>query len=646
MNDKKIWIGALWACCLYATSTWAQDPSAKLDALVLNRLKQTGVQPNPTIDAVTFLRRAYLNIVGRIPAVTEVDRFMASDGPGKRRKLVEELLGSREYAMHEVNYWSDVLRARTKNGSGVTHLHGEVYLDWIKQSLHENKPFDRFVYEMLSFVGGGYDDGGGAYGYYKRDLGMPLNNVAFTMQVFLGARIECAQCHDDSVSSWTQREFYELAAFSDGLIGKKPFTLGFNNRRKDIRNPAPRVDKVFNRVRDAFQGSLFGTGRGVIRLPFDFDEDDGKPNEIVTAQVPFGEPVAIKLAPVPEEAGRKKGYDHYPQNDSRIVFAKWLTSHKNDRFARMLANRMWKRVTGTALIEPVDRLDDGVKASDPKLMEALVEVIRANNYKLKDIYRVLYSMQLFQRASVKGDVIYSKTMGFPGPAMRRMSAEQVWDSMMVLRSDAVGQFDAPAQQFWPYSPFYKHFSKLNDDQIVAEIQRLNDEANVAGKSAYDYAKDKFSPKWETRVRGLVPSSSLRRGPERAVLSGPISTRYVRASELAVPASSDHFLYRFGQSQRELIEASSQEATMPQSLTMMNGLDQLLYPGTDSGVWRAVSKAPTPEQKVKVLFRATLTRAPTEKELMLFQRIVGMGGEKGVQDAMWILLNTHEFKFIR
>ena len=165
----------------------------EIDALVEDGLKKHDLKPNAEINDETFVRRAYLDIAGRIPTIEEAETFHGSTDDRKRAQLIGDLLDSDGAVSHGYNFWADVLRINTKLGTRAAE--GEAaYQLWLKKSLDENMPYDQFVRELVSARGTVWDNG--AVGYYLRDRGMPLDNMSNTVRVFLGTRLECAQCHD------------------------------------------------------------------------------------------------------------------------------------------------------------------------------------------------------------------------------------------------------------------------------------------------------------------------------------------------------------------------------------------------------------------------------------------------------------------
>jgi Protein of unknown function (DUF1549) len=242
------------------------------------------------------VRRVYLDVVGTIPTFRQTNRFLESKEPEKRAKLIDELLDSEGYASHFFNYWADILRYKDQLNSNVR---GEPFRQWLKQSLAENMPWNRMVYHMLTAEGRIWENP--ATGYMQRDPGMQLDIVNNTTRIFLGTRIGCAQCHNHPFDKWTQKEFYEMAAFlyptqPNTFAGDKRFwesspTDRLNNElakltleEEDRRQNKITLDRMINMnmtvVNDKFDR--------VIKLPKDYAYDDAKPGTVVQPKTLFG----------------------------------------------------------------------------------------------------------------------------------------------------------------------------------------------------------------------------------------------------------------------------------------------------------------------------------------------------------------------
>ena len=158
-----------------------------------------------------------MDIAGRIPTFSELSEFLESENEDKRAQLIDELLESEGYVSSYYNFWADILRVKSRGRRTIMVS----YQEWIKDSLRENLAYDKFVRELITSEGYVWDDP--AVGYYLRDAGMPLDNMSNTAQVFLGTRMQCAQCHDHPFDKWTQKEYYHMAAYTIGLQSQLPY---------------------------------------------------------------------------------------------------------------------------------------------------------------------------------------------------------------------------------------------------------------------------------------------------------------------------------------------------------------------------------------------------------------------------------------
>ena len=197
---------------LLAASLPAGEEALRIDELLAQDWQKHGVQPNPPCSDETFVRRVHLDISGRIPTLGETRAFLASRAPEKRSMLIDALLAGEGHVSHMFHFWADLLRVQSRANGGQGEMTSKPYLEHVKRRIRENMPYDAFVRELLTAQGKVWDNP--AIGYYMRDLGMPLDNLSNTTRVFLGTRIECAQCHNHPFDKWTQMQFYQMAAFT------------------------------------------------------------------------------------------------------------------------------------------------------------------------------------------------------------------------------------------------------------------------------------------------------------------------------------------------------------------------------------------------------------------------------------------------
>jgi tetratricopeptide (TPR) repeat protein len=577
--------------------------SAKeIDRLIAANYEKVAVKPNARTTDEQFLRRIYLDVTGTIPTYNQTRKFLTSSDPNKRTLLIDELLSSDGYASHSFNYWADILRY-TDNLNGT--VRGEPYRQWIKQSLAESKPWDKMVHEMMTAEGLIWKNP--ATGYMQRDASMPLDNMNNTVRIFLGTRIGCAQCHDHPFDRWTQKEFYQMAAFTYGTLtstngGDKRYWESnpddrlqteyamIEQEEEDRRNNNYRFDRLISinmmMVNDQVDRK--------ITLPKDYQYDNAKAGDVVEPKSLFGASAEIKKGETPRQA-----------------FARWLTAKENPRFALTIANRLWKQAFGIGQIEPVDDMMDTTVAENPELMVFLEAEMKRLNFDMKEYLRVLYNTETYQRQVSVEEVNPGETYHFSGPVLRRMTAEQVWDSFLTLAVP---------------DDYREMPATLRTDVIGVDLTSVKAPDLLAADSM-----------------GNQVDGSVGKWQQKHIYKGVL---LARASELPSPVPASHFLRMFGQSDRELISASSTMGSVPQVLFMFNGPISHMLLESNSTIYNTVMKKKSINDGIRSIFLTILNREPDTEELALAVKEVNDNGAPGYGNVIWSLVNTREFLFIQ
>jgi len=526
-------------------------------------------------------------------------------------------LDSEGYVSHQLNWISDILRIQDKlNATNINS--GLRYREYVRAELQANVPFDEFVQKLIAAEGAYFEQGNEAIGFYLRDRGMPLDNLANTVQVFLGTRLECAMCHDHPFDKWTQKQFYEMSAFTDGVS-----RVQFKDNMKIVNefNKLVRADKTEdvgtlnqyrNYIRDIIGYGLSDLGEGDIKLTDAFMEDDAQPGDTLQAKAIFAPPLKI-------EKGIKNP-------ESRKQFAKWITSEANPRFTTVIVNRLWKRAFGLGLIEPIDDMNDATESSNPKLLEYLEKIMASVDYDIKEFMRVLYSMELFTRESVKDDYESPETYYFAGPPLQRMSGEQIWDSLVTLVYNNIDSADRiPENYDEKYKMVYDRYIDKTAQEIYDELKAYIAETDKPARNLAEVVvqlNEQEYPKKKLKDRDLLRSSYLR-----------------------YPAQGGHLIRQFGGSDKEIIENSNTEATTPQILTMLNGfVESRIINNKNADFMKQMADEKRQTGKIEDVFMSILNRKPNTRELNLLKKYIDQ--PNGAKHIAWILLNSHEFIFIR
>jgi tetratricopeptide (TPR) repeat protein len=577
--------------------------AARIDKMVEQNYKKYNVQPNPKTTDEQFVRRIYLDITGTIPTLKQVNAFLDSKEPNKRLDLIDSLLNSEGYASHQFNYWADALRYKDDLNNSVR---GELFRQFLKQSLGENKPWNKLVYEMISAEGRIWENP--ATGYLQRDPGMPLDVMNNTLRIFIGTRIGCAQCHNHPFDKWTQKDFYHMAAFT---FGTNNSTHG-GEKRFFVNNPTERLRKEFEAIvqeeEDRRNNSyrfdrLIGINMMAVHddatraipLPKDYAYDDGKPGDPIPPKTLLGQPAEVKKDEPPRRA-----------------FARWLVSKDNPRFALTISNRLWKQLFGRGQFEPIDDITDQTVAENPELMKYLESEMVRLNFNMKEFLRILTHTETYQRQAHMELLLPGQDYHFPGPILRRMTAEQAWDSFVTLAVEKDIYREPKASLKGAVQRF--NFNKITAQEVLESEQKGNE---------VDRINNEFRGKF--------------------LFKGEL---IARASELPSPVPPNHFLRMFGQSDRELISASSTDGSVPQILFMLNGPISHMLLEKNSTIYNNIMRKNSIPEGVRSAFLTCLSREPDREEMARAIQEVKDKGAAGYGNVVWSLVNTREFLFIQ
>ena len=588
----------------------AVDASSRIDAIIQLDLKKHEIRPNPPVSDFQFVRRVYLDAIGRIPTDQELASFFDDRRKDRRARLIDQLLESPGHESHMFNWLGDMLRVKDdyyRIGKTWT------FHTWLKLQLRENRPWDELVNDMLTAEGRLGENG--ATAYLLRDASMPLDSLSNTLTTFLGANVACAQCHDHPFAEWTQRDFYEMASF----FGSTAFD------RVDTRKPAITLrDERFSKanlvtlLQPNMERVVYEEGR-VTEFPEDYAYDDAQP----------GEKVVPKF--ITWKGARRANVTTNDPRYLRKLFARWVTSPKNPRFAETIANRMWKKFFGVAVKEPVTDLDVLEEATNPEILKFLAQLMRDVDFDLREFQRVVMNTKTYQQ-QVSVTPPEGEGFRFPGPLLRRMTAEQAWDSIVLLlrgpEIDRIKTDHAPIIERLVFP-----FEFENDRKKIAQDrEKIFDFATTL----LDSRQGKNSSNGSSG-RGLFMGSSKR----KAKLRGADS--WLRASELPQPMPPTHFLRVAGQSAREVADDGSTEGGITESLAMMNGEVMESLMDKASAVEAARNKS-TQAIQIASLYRTYLSRPPSDQDMKQCISALNHGLDLG--DITWALLNSREFLFIQ
>ncbi len=354
----------------------ASDEYSYIDTLVNQKLQRIKLLPSGLASDEEFLRRIHLDLAGVPPTIAQIRAFVADKQPSKQKRQakIDQLLAGPEYVDHWTLKWSDLLMSNRKfiTENGVWALR-----NWIRKSIAENKPYNELAHELITASGSTLDNPAANYYRVAREPKVVMENMT---QVFLGTRFNCNQCHDHPFERWTQQQYFELSAYF-AAVGRRKGAAG--------------DEIIFTSARP--QPVLHGS--------------TGQP---VEPSFPF------------EHEGMNKDL-----KDRREVLAQWLTNEKNPYFAKSIVNRYWSYFHGRGIIDPVDDIRASNPASNPELLDALTKDFVDSGFDLKHLIRTIVSSHTYQRSYKSNQWNEGDSINFSHAAVRRLSAEQLYDSIIV-----------------------------------------------------------------------------------------------------------------------------------------------------------------------------------------------------------------------
>ena len=642
----------------------------------------------PTIDDDAFLRRATIDLIGRIPTRKEIDIFH-SWGSDRREKLIDHLLDHDRFADRWTVFMADMLRIRSDVPGG------NALLAYVNASIEQSKPYDEFVRALIS--ASGKPNSNPAVGYILGDDAMPMELAAATSQVFLGVRIGCAMCHDHPFDDWEQKDFYELAAFfgKTQKVQSRQRGMVYTTEGHEMSVLWPPEDKAeaeermpvlplfpFTLTKYDHQPAYlkrFEAKRSTREQAASANQDSASIDALLDAVEPTP---GRKIDPVLAEARKeseKLGVldDLYRASELRNQLAELITNPRNGFFARAFVNRVWAELIGHGFVEPLDNFSDYNELRHASTLDFLAQEFIANAYDLRSLIKTITLSDAYRRSPLPADVAINQReyseLNFTAAPARRMLGEVLYDSIVTaghlndfkwpkganlrtfekqVRVPTGKMVDAPASTKPTMMPVatamrsdgydlessltldFNSLLKKQSQQEIESMRAKSDEQIQAEKMASAAA--------EKRKTTMVYKT------ETVTETVDDNPRFTSAMRMATPAPPAHFLRVFGQPTRTgLGEFRDDSASLRQQLMMLNGritheasrvgpkepLHQLLK--QDSG--RAIDWA----------YQEILTRLPDDEEKSDARKILSTSPtpEDGMADLRWALLNSHEFRFL-
>ena len=342
-----------------------------VDTLINQKLKTLQIQPSDVCSDAEFIRRATLDICGALPTGEELNAFVSNTEPDKRAKLVDQLLERKEFVEIWVMKWAELLQVRSTNN--VSYKSTLLYYNWLQEQIASNVPIDQMIISLLGSEGGTFSSPATNYYQNERDTLKVSENVA---QVFLGMRLQCAQCHNHPFDRWTMDDYYGFASFFAQIgrkaSGKDPReTMVYDNQSGEIKHPI--------------------TGQNM------------KPKFLGGA--------------TPDLKGK----------DRRMAVAQWITSADNPYFSKNLSNLVWAHFFGRGIVDEVDDVRVSNPPSNPELLDTLGKKLTEYKYDFKQLVRDICNSRTYQLATQTNPTNETDNTNFSHAYLRRIRSEVLLD---------------------------------------------------------------------------------------------------------------------------------------------------------------------------------------------------------------------------
>jgi len=464
-------------------------PKNQLDRIVFARLEALDIQPVLCSDAV-FLRRAYLDLLGVLPTAEEARAFLRDDNKNKRRALVDQLLERDEYAVYWAMKWGDILRIKAEFPVNLWPNAAQAYHHWVKASLAENKPYDRFVREMLTASGSNFRVG--QVNFYRAVQNKTPEGIAGAVALtFMGARTD----------AWPKERVEGMAAFFS-QIGYKPTSEW-------------KEEHVFwDPLQTRGASGIFAPGRAALPAVPEPKKPAAKGAPQQPAPQPAPPPAATALvAPAPRKAMFPDGkiVELPPDRDPREVFADWLIAPDNPWFARCIANRVWHWLLGRGIVHEPDDFRDDNPPSCPELLDYLAKELVANHYDLKRYFRLVLNSQAYQFSSMPRFNSPEAEKSFAAYVPRRLEAEVLIDAINRI-TGTTDLYTSPIPEPFTYIPKDMPAVALADGSITSSVLTLFGRSARATGMESERDNKSVPAQWLHLLNSSHVQLKLERGP--------------------------------------------------------------------------------------------------------------------------------------
>ncbi|MEO8494214.1 MAG: DUF1553 domain-containing protein [Planctomycetota bacterium] len=461
MNTRLFLAAVTSLTCFACNPARAAEPASaanQIDQILMAENAELGndLKPMSIANDATFLRRVYVDLIGRIPTEDEIRRFASLPKETRRATLVDELIQNERFADTWTVFYADMLRLRA-NADG-----GAAAIAYVHQAIQDGTPYDELARRFIA--ANGKAGATPEVGFVLGDNADPMALAGATSQVFLGIRVACAQCHDHPFDVWTQHDFYGLAAYFGKIRrvesqftntvytmeGDQSMVLWPPEGKADVaeRKPmdptfpfalasADRSSQYISRLQELRDAKALALNAKQAKKPSASVDDllaslDDKVASAAREKQRNGFDVAAEAKRDARSLGIQSGMAS--ESELRAELARLITDPKNRYFSRSFANRVWAHLVGRGIVEPVDDFSDNNPPSHPKTLDYLADEFVANGYDLKTLVRMIVTSEPYQRSHVYGmdEVTQAKLeSSFLATPMRRMLSEVIYDSVVM-----------------------------------------------------------------------------------------------------------------------------------------------------------------------------------------------------------------------
>lgn len=420
-------------------SSPANDVAAAIDRAIDARLAERKLTPTSPADDATFLRRAFLDLTGRLPPATRVTTFLDDHSLSKRANLIDELLESPEYGKHMAMTWHNLLVPLDNN----KRIAMSEFQHWLADGFNSGRGWDKTVAEMLTASGRHVESP--ATGFIASN-GTTKETAVKAAQIFLGIRLECAECHDHPYRPWSQENYWGLVAF---FSRTKPANNGGALDRK-VANSSVDESVPTSGAKVAAYKAL--PPKGAMKIPSDSATNVGK---VVKPRL---------LDDTVPDLGDDPPY--------RSALAAWTTSPRNAHFAKATANRIWSQCFGVGLIDPVDDLDDRHQPVHPEVLALLSREVVGSGFDYRHVLRCICRTRAYQRASTARPDDDDSARVFARMSVKVLGPESLLDCVSLAAGET--PFDPPrVANFLPRDATPSTDPKKPKPDIAAIFKVLN-----------------------------------------------------------------------------------------------------------------------------------------------------------------------------